>query len=199
MTTEVSPFLKIITNATFLNSEWGATPPGYILRIDYWKSYCKYPLVGTTNQVKDDNAKLKSGYLPILMNVLSDQNSVLKLCVVETGLYKVEIILLKIIFLGTPLDPEDECGPLCSGLPLTKIGKSMADPTSETTVTENTELSTQLSKSLVLMSQLVDNLTLGQRDNITSSFATLFYRAGIPFHVAESAAMRDLVSKLRPT
>jgi hypothetical protein len=37
-------------------------------------------------------------------------------------------------------------------------------------------------------------MTIGQRDAITKSFATLFYRTGIPFRVAESAAMKDLVT-----
>ncbi|EPZ35912.1 hypothetical protein O9G_005415, partial [Rozella allomycis CSF55] len=64
------------------------------------------------------------------------------------------------------------------------ICKSMADSTSDTSFTDNTELSTQRSSSQVLMSQFVDNLTVGQRDNITLSFAALCYRTGIPFQVA---------------
>ncbi len=48
------------------------------------------------------------------------------------------------------------------------------------------------------MGPFLDNLTVGQRDDITESFATLFYRTGIPFRVAESNAMKDLIKKLRP-
>jgi hypothetical protein len=47
--------------------------------------------------------------------------------------------------------------------------------------------------------RFVDNLTVGERDNITKSFATFFFRTGIPFRVAESSAMKDLVKKMRPS
>ena len=48
------------------------------------------------------------------------------------------------------------------------------------------------------MGPFLDNLTVGQRDDITESFTTLVYRTGIPFRVAESNAMKDLIKKLRP-
>ncbi len=35
-----------------------------------------------------------------------------------------------------------------------------------------------------------DRLTIGERDDITKAFASLFYRTGIPFNVIESNALK---------
>jgi hypothetical protein len=39
---------------------------------------------------------------------------------------------------------------------------------------------------------------VGQRDEITTDFASLFYRTGIPFRVAESNAMKTFIKNIRP-
>ena len=48
------------------------------------------------------------------------------------------------------------------------------------------------------MTLYTDKLTVGQRDDITKAFAILFYRPGIPFQVAQSNPMKNLIKKLRP-
>jgi hypothetical protein len=47
------------------------------------------------------------------------------------------------------------------------------------------------------MDPYIDKLTVGQPDDIPESFSKLFNRTGIPFRVAESKAMKDLINKLR--
>jgi hypothetical protein len=48
-------------------------------------------------------------------------------------------------------------------------------------------------------SSWVDTLTVADKDRITEAFAGLFYRTGIPFNVAESHAMRNFISAVRPS